>query len=419
VTIGRVLFRAGVTAALLFLPIVLAVALVVAALDQVPLVSRDETISQASIAEAKRLLANNDPRRLQKGDERTAVIPATLIDAAINHLASRSMGARGSFFLADHHTAEVRLTVRVPGMPGTRYLNLRTVFEAAAGEPRIVKASISSLSIPAVLAEWLIASAIRSAGFADDWQVARQAIVRLVFEPDQGNVEVSYIWQPGLLEPARRLAFTPQDIIRIEAAQSALTRLLDPYANRANVPVSTVLAPLMACCGDLTPHEGRAALLVLASYLTGIKLAVVLPESAKWPAPRRVQLTLFGRHDSAQHFVVSAALAAWAGEPAANAVGLFKEIQDSRGGSGFSFADLAADRAGTRFGELVAGGSPYLENALRRTLTDGELAPSLDGLPEPLSAADFKQRFGAGDNAAYRQVMTEIERRLAALPLYR
>ncbi|MBL8374480.1 hypothetical protein [Accumulibacter sp.] len=417
-TIGRVLFRAGVTAALLFLPIVLAVALVVAALDQVPLVSRGETISQASIAEARRLLASNDPRRLQKGDERTAVIPAALIDAAINHLASRSMGARGAFFLADD-TAEVRLTVRVPGVPGPRYMNLRTVFEAAAGEPRIVKASISSLPIPAVLAEWLIALAIRSAGFADDWQVARQAIVRLVFEPDQGNVEVSYIWQPGLLEQARRLAFTPQDIILIEAAQSALTRLLDPYANRANVPVSKVLAPLIACCGDLTPQESRAALLVLASYLTGIKLAVVLPEAAKWPPPRRVQLTLFGRHDSAQHFVVSAALAAWAGEPAANAVGLFKEIQDSRGGSGFSFADLAADRAGTRFGELVAGGSMHLENALRRTLTDAELAPSLDGLPEPLSAADFKQRFGAGENAAYRQVTTEIERRLAALPLYR
>ncbi|MBK7675666.1 MAG: hypothetical protein IPJ27_13415 [Candidatus Accumulibacter sp.] len=417
-TIGRVLFRAGVTAALLFLPIVLAVALVVAALDQVPLVSRGETISQASIAEARRLLASNDPRRLQKGDERTAVIPAALIDAAINHLASRSMGARGAFFLADD-TAEVRLTVRVPGVPGPRYMNLRTVFEAAAGEPRIVKASISSLPIPAVLAEWLIALAIRSAGFADDWQVARQAIVRLVFEPDQGNVEVSYIWQPGLLEQARRLAFTPQDIILIEAAQSALTRLLDPYANRANVPVSKVLAPLIACCGDLTPQESRAALLVLASYLTGIKLAVVLPEAAKWPPPRRVQLTLFGRHDSAQHFVVSAALAAWAGEPAANAVGLFKEIQDSRGGSGFSFADLAADRAGTRFGELVAGGSMHLENALRRTLTDAELAPSLDGLPEPLSAADFKHRFGAGENAAYRQVTTEIERRLAALPLYR
>ncbi len=417
-TIGRVLFRAGVTAALLFLPIVLAVALVVAALDQVPLVSRGETISQASIAEARRLLASNDPRRLQKGDERTAVIPAALIDAAINHLASRSMGARGAFFLADD-TAEVRLTVRVPGVPGPRYMNLRTVFEAAAGEPRIVKASISSLPIPAVLAEWLIALAIRSAGFADDWQVARQAIVRLVFEPDQGNVEVSYIWQPGLLEQARRLAFTPQDVILIEAAQSALTRLLDPYANRANVPVSKVLAPLIACCGDLTPQESRAALLVLASYLTGIKLAVVLPEAAKWPPPRRVQLTLFGRHDSAQHFVVSAALAAWAGEPAANAVGLFKEIQDSRGGSGFSFADLAADRAGTRFGELVAGGSMHLENALRRTLTDAELAPSLDGLPEPLSAADFKQRFGAGENAAYRQVTTEIERRLAALPLYR
>jgi uncharacterized protein YfiM (DUF2279 family) len=63
---------------------------------------------------------------------------------------------------------------------------------------------------------------------------------------------------------------------------------------------------------------------------------------------------LLGRYDSAQHFVISAALAAWAGEPAANAIGVYKEIDDSRRGSGFSFADLAADRAGTRFGEVLA-----------------------------------------------------------------
>jgi uncharacterized protein YfiM (DUF2279 family) len=132
-----------------------------------------------------------------------------------------------------------------------------------------------------------------------------------------------------------------------------------------------------------------------------------------------LKLILLGRHDSAQHFAVSAALAAWAGEPAANAIGLYKEVEDARGGSGFSFADLAADRAGTRFGELVAEGSPRLDVALRGSLGDSDLAPSLDGLPEALSEAEFQRRYGGRDNPAYRQLLAEIERRLAALPLYR
>ena len=33
-----------------------------------------------------------------------------------------------------------------------------------------------------------------------------------------------------------------------------------------------------------------------------------------------------------------------------DAIGVYKEVRDSRGGSGFSFNDMAANRAGTRFG---------------------------------------------------------------------
>src|SRR5262249_40587622 len=54
--------------------------------------------------------------------------------------------------------------------------------------------------------------------------------------------------------------------------------------------------------------------------------------------------TMHGRHDLAQHFWVSAALTALWGAKQAEAAGVLKEWLDSaEGGSGFSFADLAAD----------------------------------------------------------------------------
>lgn len=46
-----------------------------------------------------------------------------------------------------------------------------------------------------------------------------------------------------------------------------------------------------------------------------------------WPRLRWVRIDLAGRHDLAQHFVVSAALAAWSGEPVADAIGLYKELK--------------------------------------------------------------------------------------------
>lgn len=401
--------------ALLSLPIAMSFFLL-AASDPAPLVSRDEAILPTSVAAARRLLVSNDPRRLRRGDERTAVIPAALIDTAINYFASRSLRGRAAFILGDDH-AEIRLTIRAPGISGPRYFNLSTFFQEARGEPRIVAASLGAFPIPSALAEWLIASAISIAGFSEEWTIARQAIRRLAFEPARDSVELTYVWEPRLLDRARSMAFTPQDIVHMYAAQMALAGLLDHYTARARVPLSQILAPLLAPASDRTLPDNRATLLVLASYLAEKNLAMLLPEATGWPRARRVKLTLLGREDSAQHFGISAALAAWAGEPAANAIGVYKEIDDSRKGSGFSFADLAADRAGTRFGELVVDDYPRLYKVLSGTVTDADLLPSLAGFPEYLSEAEFKRRFG--DPNAYSQQTAEIERRLADLPLYR
>jgi len=408
----------GYLAALVLLLLAVSLALF-AVLDDTPLVARGETISPASIAQAKRLLARHDPRRLQRGDERTAELPASLLDDAVNYLASRYLHARGAFLLADE-SAAVALAVRVPAVLGERYLNLRAVLREAEGEPGVVAVSIGRVPVPPAIADVLITSAISLAGFAEDWELLRKSIRRLAFKPAHGVVAVTYVWRPEILERARSLAFAPTDVGRLEVAQRALAAVLDHHAPRTRVPFPKVLASLLqGSDDDVSLPQRRAALLVLATYAAGQPLAKLLPEAGQWPRARPVKLILLGREDSAQHFAISAALAAWAGEPAANAIGVYKEIQDSRRGSGFSFADLAADRAGTRFGQLVTSDSPRLGELLRGALSDGDLAPSLAGLPEYLSESEFIRRYGGIDNAAYRALLEKIEDRLAALPLYR
>jgi uncharacterized protein YfiM (DUF2279 family) len=136
--------------------------------------------------------------------------------------------------------------------------------------------------------------------------------------------------------------------------------------------------------------------------------------------PRKV--TLNGRTDSPQHFTISAALAAHAGSPLADAIGLYKEVDDSRRGSGFSFNDLAADRAGTRFGELATR-SPASARQLQQRAASGlrepDFMPHAADLPEYMPEAEFKRRFGGVGAPAYQGVMDDIERRVAACPLYR
>ncbi len=188
------------------------------------------------------------------------------------------------------------------------------------------------------------------------------------------------------------------------------------------LPLRELLPDLLAVPGDNSPAQLRATLLVLAVYLAEKDLANLTPEARRWPRIPAANILLRERHDTAQHFTVSAALAAWAGEPVADAIGLWKEIDDMRHSSGFSFADLAADRAGTRFGQLLATDPEGLRRRLRAPLHDDDFIPRIDDLPEYLDDAKFKQRFGSVDpkaSPAYAAMQRTIETRLGQLPFYR
>lgn len=405
---------AWLAAALLALA-ALAAGLLAMATDARPLVDRPQTISPDSVAHARRLLSGNDPRYLRRGERRQVALPASLIDEGLNHLAGLRLNGRAAFALADAG-GEIRVTLP---LPGARYLNLRATLLPGDGEPRFGDVRLGALPLPPALLDVALAGAARRLGHAEEWRLARQAVQRLSFVPGGGLVQLTYVWQPEILERARAVALAPEDIARLERAQRALTATLAPWRPGSARPLTTALAPLMGLDDPDPLAQRRAGLLVLASYVAGRGLEALVPAARQWPRPPRIALTLRGRHDSAQHFVVSATLAAWAGEPVADAIGLYKELEDARRGSGFSFADLAADRAGTRFGERLANAPARIDELFAGEVSDADLAPRLDDLPEYLAEREFRRRYGGIDSPAYRRLAGEIERRLDAMPLFR
>ena len=52
-------------------------------------------------------------------------------------------------------------------------------------------------------------------------------------------------------------------------------------------------------------------------------------------------------------------------------------------------------------------------------INESDLMPATADLPEFMPEAEFKRRFGGVDGAEYKKMMTDIERRVAALALYR
>jgi uncharacterized protein YfiM (DUF2279 family) len=163
----------------------------------------------------------------------------------------------------------------------------------------------------------------------------------------------------------------------------------------------------------------RASFVALSLAVVGEKAEPLIAGGAQVRkkcsfAKRRLRLQ--GRGDLAKHWSLSAALASVIGGPAAGSLGEWKELDDSRpGGSGFSFVDLAADRAGVHIALLAV--APQTTMATREKLaqaTDDYMLPEpLLLAPEALSDASFIERFGSLDEEAYREAVSHIDMLLA------
>ena len=95
-------------------------------------------------------------------------------------------------------------------------------------------------------------------------------------------------------------------------------------------------------------------------------------------------------------------------------------MDDSRAGSGFSFADLLADRAGVSLAELALGkNAGAVQKFMSEQLQEAGYMPGLDNLPEGLMELEFKSRYEDLDSANYALVNGEIERRIGNCPLHR
>jgi hypothetical protein len=129
--------------------------------------------------------------------------------------------------------------------------------------------------------------------------------------------------------------------------------------------------------------------------------------------------TMHGRHDLAQHFSVSMALTAVSGAKAAEAAGLIKELMDAApGGSGFSFADLAADLSGVAFATWLLADPSRLANVEKRFTVAG-FAVSPRGLKEDLSEEAFEKAYGGIDDPRFRKEMEQLRKKVKALSGYR
>jgi hypothetical protein len=183
-----------------------------------------------------------------------------------------------------------------------------------------------------------------------------------------------------------------------------------------------MFAPLSAAA---TPAEvlehNRAAILALGIAIGDERLARLVgldrnSDLVRSAAALRPGTTLRGREDWARHYCLSAALTLVATPFISESGGLIKEQLDAlTRGSGFSFADLAADRAGVRFAR-AATDSEAAALKMQKNLQNGysvdDYFPAVADLPENLTTEQFRHNYGGAGAPRYRRVVDEIDARL-------
>jgi hypothetical protein len=227
-----------------------------------------------------------------------------------------------------------------------------------------------------------------------------------------------------------------QQIVRAAVENRALplssTSIKDVSTRRQGDELTSYLIREAARAADSAPAAVRqeAFLLAITIGLSDSQIASQLSAKAsvlraiEAPSERAIRLavlgepTIRGRRDLAQHFLSAAQLAATNGVQAAQAAGLVKELADSQGVSGFSFADVAADRAGVRFAQAVLE-KKVLLGGLAVTFSVPSYMPEVEGLPEKVPAKDLALQFGGKDDPRFLKQLQAIDQRISALPAYR
>jgi hypothetical protein len=407
------------------LPLLAAAALLLAlwlAIDRHSAVAERRDVGVDDVARAMAVLRTHDPRQQRPGSVNAVALSVRDLDVLLNHAARRLVQARVQV-QSDRGRAQVLASVQPAMLPGGRWLNLQLDFVETGGLPELARLRVGRLPLPAALAPWLLRQVAGRFELADELAVAADVIRRVKLLP--GQVHVIYAWQADTSKRLLAGLLSLDDQVRLRAYWERLAAVSRAQPRQQwEVSLATLIGPMFVLARERTDSghdaaaENRAALLALTVLANGRGLSALVPAAREWPQPRPLRIMLGGRDDFPRHLLISAMLAIEGTTPLAKAIGLYKEVADSRSGTGFSFNDLAANRAGHRLGELAQSEPRKLQDRLGSGVDEASLLPPMDGLPEFLPEAEFVKRYGGVGGAGYNELLAAIELRIGALALF-
>jgi hypothetical protein len=336
-------------------------------------------------------------------------------------------------YLLDHfveNTSEIsiysdricsQIAVFVRPNPWGRYLDFHFCLKQNQDEIRIKSFKIGEISIPDPAANILIPFIIQHTALKKYWQKMSLYITNVRITPQ--TMEVSYLGK--LIEAGKQLAIQKhKDYPNLHLYQEQINQIAIEHDPNWRLSLSDITQPLFLAAlhrstVDTAIQENRAIIIAVASYIYKSELRNFLPIGLLYS--KEYLVFAYKRNDIPQHFIASALLTAVDSPLLSQQVGVDKEVGDSQKGSGFSFIDLSADRAGIRFGQQAVA-SPTEARRFQEKMAEIKdytaMLPDIEGLPEHMNEQSFKERYTSTESDSYKEMIRLIDSRIAALPIY-
>ena len=400
-----------------------------------PSVMPGKKLTFQDVERVKQLLSENDPRRLKAGEIKSVSVTERDLNLFLDYTFSHAPQPHQVYAHIDlsKNAAHGRFSLMLPKNPFGNYLNIASIVYPTSRNIAIGKLKIGALTFPG----WLLNPVARLGHrFLQRYEQYQDFIEVVQSIQDitiaENSMQLTYQWKPDAIKQlssrGRSFLLTEDEKKRLRAYHECLV-VISHQVTSGDASLTEFIVPMFQFArkrsdsGQNPSDENRALLLTLSAYSVGRNLTRVLGEQQKNMSqqPRSVSLTLLGRNDLAKHFLVSAALTVSGGSGFANLLGIFKEMDDAQGGSGFSFADLAADQAGVKLAGIAMSSSQQarlLQQRMSGVTKETEYMPRVDHLPEGIMELEFKRIYRDLDSKTYQMAEKEIERRIAACRVY-
>ncbi len=346
-------------------------------------------------------------------------LDASDLNSSVNYLCNKYI-LSGIHITIVEQQLHFNITLVLPEKSLWRYVNIKLQLSPPYDVVNISHLQVGHLLISAALTQTLITQLNHYRPFMHYYSLIKQHILAITI--DNNQLLISYVPHPlSPLTPERQL---------IEFYSNKIIAIVKSFPPKQVLSLTALFNPLFKIAYQRSTlntaiKENKGVIMAVNEYVNKKEIQRYMPvqiaEGKKKAAYRRVML--YGRTDLPKHFTASAVLAMAANSSFARAMGIEKELRDrdAKHGSGFSFVDLASDRAGIKFSQTAIASS-HSARQLQLTMTsvenDSAFIPKLDDFPENMGTKSFSRRFGSVYSAEYAALVNEIDNRIAALAIY-